>query len=107
MTLFSLLHKLLDKTCKLSHKVSHLPFVSHFTRKIIFLPFYPQKFTNFFLLVSLLEMVSPGTAPAPSAPASRRHCIQISNNRRQKRDNRRHDDSGHLGVLMFLSDYRH
>jgi len=49
----------------------------------IFKQFYPQHLFIFtilptkffiFLLVSPLEMVSPGAA-APSVPASRRHCV--------------------------------
>src|SRR6218665_2440502 len=60
------------KACNLSHKIPHLP---------LFKPFYPQnllftpKLYYFFLLVSPLQMVSPGAArplrPRLSTPLHR------------------------------------
>src|SRR6218665_2114513 len=38
---------------------------------------------------------------------AQRIAVQTSKNQRRKRHNRRHDDSGYLGVLAFPSDYRH
>jgi len=68
MTFFSLY----TKTCNLSHKISHLPFITILPQKFFF-TILPTKFIIFFLLVSPLEMVSP----APSSPASRRHWDHI------------------------------
>src|SRR6218665_4427 len=57
---FCLLHEnFTQKSCKLSHKISHLPFKEMLPKKLFILP---TKFINFFLLMSPLEMVSPGAA---------------------------------------------
>ena len=63
MTIFSLL----QKTCNLSQKISHLPFLTILPTKFIVLPFYPQNLLIFSSWCHPLRWCHLGK-PAPSAP---------------------------------------
>jgi len=62
------------KTCHLSHKISHLAFFNHFYPQNLYFYYFTKK--NLFIFSSWchpLRWCHPGR-PAPSAPASWRHC---------------------------------